>query len=197
MDDPARGQPLVSDHASVPAGGIHGLASGLPAPGQGTSEAVPGRVANGAIPIEAAPGELIDKITILQIKADRFRDAEKLRNVRNELAALESARDQTLAETGELGDLTAELRAVNETLWRIEDDLRDCERRGDFGPAFIELARSVYRNNDHRAAIKRRINILLGSEIIEEKSYDAREALPQPPTSVPIRQGHTLTLIDP
>jgi tetratricopeptide (TPR) repeat protein len=129
-----------------------------------------------AIPIDAAPGELIDKITILQIKADRFQDAEKLRNVRIELAGLELAYDESLVESAELRDLTADLRAVNETLWQIEDDIRGCERRGDFGPTFIELARSVYQQNDLRAAIKRRINVVLGSEIIEEKAYSASGA---------------------
>ncbi len=70
-----------------------------------------------------------------------------------------------------LATLTAELRSVNEALWEIEDKIRGCERSGDFGPKFVELARSVYQNNDSRAAIKRKINVLLGSRIIEEKSY--------------------------
>lgn len=121
--------------------------------------------------IETAPGELIDKITILEIKSDRMSDSEKLRNVRNELDAVRSARDRTIRQSDTLTSLTAELRSVNETLWDIEDQIRSCERAGDFGPKFVDLARSVYHNNDRRAALKREINVLLGSKIIEEKSY--------------------------
>ena len=116
-------------------------------------------------------GELIDKITILQIKAARFADPEQLRNVGRELGLLTRVRDRHLAPTAELADLTAALKAVNETLWQVEDDIRDCERAGDFGPRFIALARSVYTTNDRRAAIKRQINALFGSALVEEKSY--------------------------
>ena len=121
--------------------------------------------------VEVAPGELIDKITILQIKSERIDDPEKIKNVRIELGVLEEARDSVVAASPELDRLTAELKSVNEALWEIEDDIRDCERSKDFGPKFIELARSVYRSNDRRAAAKREINELLGSKIIEEKSY--------------------------
>ena len=121
--------------------------------------------------VEVAPGELIDKITILQIKSERIDDPEKIKNVRIELGVLEEARDSVVAASPELDRLTAELKSVNEALWAIEDDIRDCERSKDFGPKFIELARSVYRSNDRRAAAKREINELLGSKIIEEKSY--------------------------
>lgn len=121
--------------------------------------------------VEVAAGELIDKITILQIKNDRITDQAKLANVRTELATLEAARDQALSASEVLRTVTAELRAVNETLWDVEDAIRVCERDGDFGPRFIELARSVYHQNDRRAELKRRINELVGSRLVEEKSY--------------------------
>jgi hypothetical protein len=121
--------------------------------------------------VEVAPGELIDKITILQIKTERIDNADKVKNVRIELEVLETARDNVIPSSAELDRLTAELKSVNEALWVIEDDIRDCERDKDFGPKFVELARSVYRSNDRRAAAKREINELLGSKIIEEKSY--------------------------
>jgi hypothetical protein len=124
-----------------------------------------------AVAVEIAPGELIDKITILQIKRERLTDAAKLQNVECELTALTQARDRVLPASTELDRLTAELKSVNEALWRIEDDIRDCERRQDFGTVFTELARSVYHQNDRRAALKRRINELLGSRFVEEKSY--------------------------
>jgi hypothetical protein len=121
--------------------------------------------------IEIGPGELIDKITILHIKSERMRDEDKLRNVRYELVVLETACREHLPDLPALRTLEAELKAVNETLWVIEDDIRDCEARKDFGPAFIELARSVYKQNDRRAALKKEINLLTGSNIVEEKSY--------------------------
>jgi hypothetical protein len=123
--------------------------------------------------VEVAPGELIDKITILEIKSERIADAGKLKNVRVELDVLAAARDAAMAASAELADLTAQLKQVNEALWEIEDAIRDCERGQDFGPKFIELARSVYHSNDRRAALKRQINELLGSKLIEEKSYAA------------------------
>ena len=121
--------------------------------------------------VEIAPGELIDKITILQIKAARIGEADKKKNVRAELQLLEKARDRAVEASPQLADLTAGLQGANEQLWDIEDDIRACEARGDFGAAFVELARSVYRANDRRADLKRQINQLLGSELIEEKSY--------------------------
>ena len=123
--------------------------------------------------VEVAPGELIDKITILEIKSERIADAGKLKNVRVELDVLAAARDAAMAASAELAELTAQLKQVNEALWKIEDAIRDCERGQDFGPKFIELARSVYHSNDRRAALKRQINELLGSKLIEEKSYAA------------------------
>ena len=123
------------------------------------------------IRIPVAPGELMDKITILQIKADRINDVAKLANVRHELQALQDSRDASVPASAELNALVAELKSVNEALWVIEDDIRDCERTGDFGPRFVALARSVYKTNDQRAQLKRQINLLLGSSLIEEKSY--------------------------
>jgi post-segregation antitoxin (ccd killing protein) len=121
--------------------------------------------------VEIAPGELVDRMTILVIKTERITDAAKLANVRIELETLQRARDAGVPASDELDRLTAELKAVNESLWEIEDDIRDCERAQDFGPRFIELARAVYVTNDQRAALKRQINDLLGSRIVEEKSY--------------------------
>jgi len=124
-----------------------------------------------SVRIDVAPGELIDKITILEIKAERIVEPEKLANVRAELSALLAAGRSALPDCEELAALHAELREINGTLWHIEEQLRACDRAADFGPAFVELARSVYRTNDRRSLLKRRINELLGSELIEEKSY--------------------------
>jgi hypothetical protein len=121
--------------------------------------------------VEVAAGELLDKITILEIKAERITDAAKVANVRAELAALAAVRREALPPSPRLDDLAAQLKAVNERLWEIEDEIRDCERRQDFGPRFVELARAVYHTNDHRSALKRQVNELVGSRIIEEKSY--------------------------
>jgi hypothetical protein len=121
--------------------------------------------------VEISPGELIDKITILEIKSQRIHDVAKLSNVRAELDLLAEVYDRCLRPSAQLAALSYELRQVNETLWTVEDDLRQCERDQDFGPRFIELARSVYRHNDRRSVLKRQINELLGSRILEEKSY--------------------------
>ncbi|WP_323762486.1 DUF6165 family protein [Maricaulis sp.] len=120
-----------------------------------------------------APGELIDKITILRIKSERIGDEAKLKNVRTELGILNETLAKDVPASDELSRLDAALQAVNEELWVIEDDIRDCERAGDFGPEFIRLARAVYVTNDKRAALKKEINLLLGSNIVEEKSYAA------------------------
>ncbi|HUY33777.1 MAG TPA: tetratricopeptide repeat protein [Pirellulales bacterium] len=125
------------------------------------------------ITVEVAPGELLDKLTILRIKNRRITDPARLRNVRAELGVLEAARAASLGDSPELTELTAQLTAVNESLWDIEDEIRVCEQAGDFGPRFVELARGVYHRNDHRAVVKRQINELLGSTLIEEKSYAA------------------------
>ena len=104
--------------------------------------------------VEVSAGELIDKITILEIKAERIADPDKVANVERELRSLAAARSEALPSSAELDELTAELRRINERLWEIEDDIRDCERKRDFGERFVELARAVYRTNDRRAAAK-------------------------------------------
>ena len=121
------------------------------------------------IPVSA--GELVDKITILRVKATRIGDAAKEANVKAELALLEETAARELPPSPELEGLVAQLTEVNAALWDIEDGKRDCERRQDFGPDFVALARRVYIDNDRRAAVKRQINTLVGSEIVEEKSY--------------------------
>lgn len=126
---------------------------------------------SGTVTIEIAPGELIDKITILEIKTESIVDPEKLANVRIELETLSESRDSAIEPSAEMDRLTVDLKAVNLALWKIEDDIRDCERDGNFGPEFIELARAVYKTNDRRATLKREINTLLGSRLVEEKSY--------------------------
>ena len=126
---------------------------------------------DGIITAEISPGELIDKITILEIKMDRITDEKKLKNIKTEWDALNQSRANKILISAKLDELTAELKTINETLWVIEDDIRECERRKEYGEAFITLARSVYLNNDHRARVKRKINELLGSRLIEEKSY--------------------------
>ena len=125
------------------------------------------------IHVEVAPGELIDKITILEIKLERIGEEKKLINVRLELKALIKARDSSINYNAELDNLSAKLKFANETLWEIEDKIRDYEREKNFGNDFIELARSVYITNDKRANLKRQINELLGSYLIEEKSYSS------------------------
>jgi hypothetical protein len=129
------------------------------------------------IHIPVSVGELVDKITILRVKAERI-GAEKKPNVVRELRLLEAILDRELPPSPELAALTGRLAKVNARLWDIEDGKRACERRGAFGSDFIELARSVYSENDRRAAIKRQINELTGSDIVEEKSYPGDEAAP-------------------
>lgn len=125
------------------------------------------------IMVEIAPGELLDKLSILEIKSERIRDPEKLRYVRAEYESLAASRDRNVPDTAEIGTLCAELKAANAALWDIEDRLRVLEREGEFGEEFVKLARSVYLTNDRRAEIKRRINIMLNSDIAEAKSYEA------------------------
>lgn len=123
------------------------------------------------IAVEISPGELIDKITILEIKSERIPDGDKLHNVQAELATHVASRELAIPPSPELAALTVELKQVNESLWQIEDHLREAERQKDFGAAFVELARSVYKTNDRRWAVKRQINELLGSRLVEEKMY--------------------------
>ncbi|HEY2780549.1 MAG TPA: DUF6165 family protein [Steroidobacteraceae bacterium] len=123
------------------------------------------------ISVPLSPGELLDKITILRIKSIRMRDAAKLANVRVELKLLEDTWSASgYAKSDIAADVTALLQ-VNERLWVIEDDIREKERAQAFDSEFVRLARAVYFENDERAAIKRRINLKLGSSIVEEKSY--------------------------
>ena len=121
--------------------------------------------------IPASAGELIDKITILEIKLKNIVDPVKNRNVSIELEALSKCFEENIIQSNEIEELKTNLKQVNGALWNIEDDIRQCEQAGEFGEQFVELARSVYRQNDKRAALKKEINILLGSSIIEEKSY--------------------------
>ena len=121
--------------------------------------------------IPASAGELIDKITILEIKLKNIVDPVKNRNVSIELEALSKCFEENIIQSNEIKELKTNLKQVNSALWNIEDDIRQCEQAGEFGEKFVELARSVYRQNDKRAALKKEINIMLGSSIIEEKSY--------------------------
>jgi len=121
--------------------------------------------------VPLSPGEILDKITILRIKAARMSDPAKVANVRHELSLLENTWKESGAAAVDLGAEEANLTRVNEALWVIEDDIRDEERANRFGEKFIALAPAVYITNDERAAIKKRINTLLGSSIVEEKSY--------------------------
>ena len=123
------------------------------------------------ISVPVSIGELIDKITILEIKAERIRDAAKLANVRAELELLDTTWANNPLSRIDIDDERARLKAVNETLWEIEDRIRLQEKAQAFDTDFIELARAVYFRNDERAAIKREINLKLGSQLVEEKSY--------------------------
>ncbi len=124
-----------------------------------------------AVKVEISPGELIDRITILEIKAARIGDEAKRANIGVELSELTAARQAAVPLSARLTALTGELKEVNEALWDIEDEIRALEAAMVFGPAFVELARLVYKTNDRRSALKRKINELLGSRLIDEKSY--------------------------
>ena len=124
------------------------------------------------IQVPVSFGELLDKIAILQIKSERMKDEAKLANVRRELAALEQTWMVHPAAGHDIVRLRAELKAVNERLWEIEDDIRVKEKRQEFDAEFIRLARAVYFENDERARVKKDINLRLGSSYVEEKSYE-------------------------
>ena len=125
------------------------------------------------VKIPVSWGELFDKLTILEIKRARIDNQQKLANINKELEALRQVcSDHQLPEES-LQEVIDDLRRTNESLWEIEDDIRSCERNKDFSDTFVKLARAVYKTNDRRAEIKLRINQLLGSELIEEKSYEA------------------------
>ncbi len=121
--------------------------------------------------VPVSVGELIDKITILEIKSQRISDPDQLANVRMELSQLVATWDDSPLAAIDIGDDRAALKRINETLWDIEDDIRRLESAGDFNERFVELARAVYLTNDERAAAKRRINETTGSVLVEEKSY--------------------------
>ena len=123
------------------------------------------------IQVPVSPGEVLDKITILEIKSERMTGPEKVANVRVELALLQQTWSQVVSEDEVIRDLHAQLKEINEALWEIEDDIRDKERVKEVDQRFIELARSVYFTNDRRSEVKKKLNLHLGSQIIEEKSY--------------------------
>ena len=124
-------------------------------------------------------GELIDKITILEIKSEQIRDAAKLANVRAELDLLNATWTQNPASRTDILAERAELKRINEALWDIEDEIRLKEKAQAFDARFVELARAVYFTNDKRAAVKRAINLKLGSQLVEEKSYQDYGAAPE------------------
>lgn len=121
--------------------------------------------------VPTSPGELIDKLTILRLKEERITDEAKVANVRVEKEALMQTANDSIPASGDLDDLWEALYKINADLWVIEDDIRDCEKAQDFGAEFIRLARAVYVTNDQRADVKKQINLLLGSALVEEKSY--------------------------
>jgi chorismate mutase len=121
--------------------------------------------------IPISPGELLDKITILQIKSERITDATKVANVKTELGMLEQVWSEAVSDDEQIRALKRELKSINEALWEIEDDIRDEERNRRFGERFIELARAVYVTNDERGNAKKKVNLHLNSSIVEEKSY--------------------------
>lgn len=121
--------------------------------------------------IPVSPSELLDKITILEIKSERIDDSKKVVNVRHELELLSKIWSNSVKEDKVIANLRQQLKTLNEKLWEIEDDIRNEERQNRFERRFIELARAVYVTNDKRAQIKKDVNLYLGSEIVEEKSY--------------------------
>lgn len=123
------------------------------------------------IQVPVSYGELLDKITILEIKSERINDTEKVANVRHELELLEATWQSAAADVGAVTAERGQLKEVNEALWEIEDKIRVKEGQKAFDAEFVELARAVYVTNDRRAAIKKTVNLALGSELVEEKSY--------------------------
>jgi hypothetical protein len=123
------------------------------------------------IHVPVSPGEVLDKITILEIKSERITDAAKLVNVKRELELLQASWAKSVDVDETVSALHDKLKSINEDLWEIEDDIRDKERAREFDQVFIDLARSVYVTNDQRADAKKELNLYLGSEMVEEKSY--------------------------
>ena len=126
-----------------------------------------------SITAEISAGELIDKITILQIKEQNINDPEKLKNVRTELESLTNTKDKLIPPSDEVNELEVALLEINKKLWDIEDDIRDKENNKNFDQEFVQLARDVYVTNDQRSIVKKQINMLTGSRLVEEKSYAA------------------------
>jgi hypothetical protein len=125
----------------------------------------------GLLQVPVSFGDAADRITILEIKKERLTDAQKRDHVAFELSQISPGFFAAIDDTPRFRALFAQLKRINETLWKIEDDIRACEQRKDFGAEFIRLARAVYETNDERARVKRELNVLLGSAIVEEKSY--------------------------
>jgi len=123
------------------------------------------------ITVPVSFGEVLDKITILEIKSERMSDPDKVANVRVELKLLQDTWAANIDDDDVIRDLHGQLKEINEALWEIEDDIRDKERAKEFDERFIELARAVYFTNDRRSQVKKELNLHLGSQIIEEKSY--------------------------
>jgi hypothetical protein len=125
--------------------------------------------------IEVSNGEILDKYTILEIKLSKIKDANKIINIKHEYTTLTPDVERiydTCKDTNQLKSLHKKLLEVNKKLWKIEDDIRECERANDFGKTFIDLARAVYYVNDDRSDVKKEINIFTGSDLVEEKSYE-------------------------
>jgi len=129
--------------------------------------------AAGTVAVPVSLGELVDKITILEIKSERMTDEKKLANVRKELTLLQAVKEAQKLSGPDFDRVYAALKSTNEALWVIEDDIRDCERHKRFDAKFVELARAVYITNDKRAALKNELNQLFNSALVEEKSYAA------------------------
>jgi hypothetical protein len=132
----------------------------------------------GAVLVPVSAGELIDKLTILEIKCERMTDPAKLTHVRAELDLLEKKFAELVTVELDLVSLSRELKAINEKLWEVEDKIRLCEKSSDFGDRFVQLARSVYIHNDARFALKAKINQLLNSQIAEQKEYACARSAP-------------------
>lgn len=124
-----------------------------------------------SVPIDVAPAEIIDKMTVLEIKTERLTSDEQLRNVRAELAALRRVRDGWIPARPELDRFIVELRTVNEVLWDLEEDVRRYDAAEDLGESFVRSARAIIHANNRRVALKRAINVFLGAQFQEEKSY--------------------------
>ena len=125
--------------------------------------------------IEVSNGEIVDKYTILEIKLSEIKDVKKLKNIQNEydvLTPIIKSIYQEVSDEPKLKELHNDLLTINKKLWKIEDDIRECERKKDFGQTFIDLARAVYFTNDDRSVVKKDINTLTGSDLVEEKSYE-------------------------